>query len=149
MKTVKLFAGLVIGASLLFAGCEKYVDGGKVNKAEDNLTRTWHLDAYYVNGNNLTGSMIASDYIEVYQTNGIYTRTSKDSDGNTLEVEGTWALAEENSKVILTNAGVFELSDDHLTVTIAEYTINQLTETDLWYTFLADGVSHQFRLKAH
>lgn len=149
MKTVKLLAGLIVGASLAFAGCEKYDDGGKKNKAEDNLTRTWHLDSYYVNGNNATSLLSATDYEEVYQTSGVYTRSCKNSAGTTLEATGTWALADENSKVTLTSAGVFELSDDHLTVTIAEYTINQLTETDLWYTFLADGVSHQFRLKAH
>ena len=54
MKTLKLFAGLILGAGLVFTGCEKYDDGGKKNKADDNLTRTWHLDSYYVNGNNAT-----------------------------------------------------------------------------------------------
>ena len=71
METIKkTVTGLfILGLITCFiSGCEKYDEGGRISKAETNLTENvWKISKYLRNGSDETSSLIISNYTEHYR----------------------------------------------------------------------------------
>lgn len=126
--------------------CEKYEDGGTKRKADDNLVGDWSLQSYYLNGAEMTSSLIITNYKETYSEDGTYGRSFTDSSGDLKTASGTWSLESDNALIKISGPGSFELSNEYSSVSASEYTLLKLTKDELWYEFINGGATHEFHL---
>lgn len=148
MKKLKLVFALFLGVAVSgLVSCKKYEDGGTLRKAEKNLTASeWTLQSYYLNGTEMTSSLIITNFRETYAEGGTYSRLFTDSSGDLKTASGTWSLESDNSLIKISGPGSFELSNDYSSVSASEYTLLKLTEDELWYEFTNGGALHEFHL---
>lgn len=146
MKNVLKGIGLLMMASLVMVSCKKYDNGGSLRKAEKNLTNTWKIDSYYLDGVDNTSSLLISNFTETFSDGGTYSRSYNDASGDPKNETGTWSLDEDKSKINVSGAGSYELTAQTSTVSTSDYTILKLTKDELWYEFENGGSTHEFHL---
>jgi hypothetical protein len=146
MKTMgKIFGVLLIGG-LLLTSCKKYDNGGTKVRAEKNIKKAWELDAYYLDGQDRTSSLLISNFVETFNDDGFYSRSFIDASGDAKNGDGTWTLDNDKSLINISGIGSFELTNETSTVSASDYTILKLKKKELWYEFENGGNTHEFHL---
>lgn len=146
MKNVLKGIGLLMMASLMMVSCKKYDNGGSIRKAEKNLTNTWKIDSYYLDGVDNTSNLLISNFSETFSDGGTYSRSYNDASGDPKNEIGSWSLVEDKNKINVSGAGSYELTAQTSTVSTSDYTILKLTKDELWYEFQNGGSTHEFHL---
>lgn len=137
----------ILSVALLMAGCKKYDEGGKIRKAEKNLTsQTWSIESYYRNGNDETSQLLISDFTEKFAEGGSLTRSYLDSDSEEYSETGDWSFDSDKLQINISNVSSIELTDETSTVSTSDYNIIKLTKDELWYDYENGGDSHEFHL---
>ena len=146
MKKVLKGFGFFMMASLLMISCKKYDNGGTLRKAEKNLTNTWEIDSYYLDGVDNTSNLLISNFTETFSDEGAYSRSYNDASGDLKNDTGSWSLDDNKSKINVSGAGSYELTAQTSTVSTSDYNILKLTKDELWYEFENGGSTHEFHL---
>jgi len=110
------------------------------------LKQSWRLDAYFLDGNDATGTLIIQSYQEEYKENGDYVRSYIDKDGNPFSETGTWAFDSDKENIRIMSVSSLELSDANSTVSTSDYQIVKLKKKELWYSYSNGGNLHEFHL---
>lgn len=145
-KTNQLLALALIAAMAVttFTSCKKYEDGGPLNKAKKNLTSSWKLDNYFLNGTEATSSLLISGLTEEYTENGSYIRSYVDKDGDFFSETGDWQFDDKKTNIDVSGIGSLELSNNNSSVSASDYTTLRLKNEELWYYFENGGDLHEF-----
>lgn len=146
MRSGLIWGTLMAGLLLSMNSCKKYDEGGAKRKAENNLPGAWSLQTYYLNGAEMTSTLVITNYKETYSEDGTYSRSFYDSSGDLKTASGTWSMESDNSLIKMSGPGSFELSNEYSSVSASEYIILKLTKDDLWYEFVNGGATHEFHL---
>ena len=125
-------------------GCKKYPDGGFRTSAKKNITGTWKLQEYYLNGFNYTDTVLVVNLLETYNEGGTFSRSYIDASGNYRACEGGWDIAAERTILKVFPDSTYLLTPS-ATVSSTNFYLNRLTNKDLWYTFQSGKNSHQLR----
>ena len=146
MKNVFKGIGIVLLTALAMTSCKKYDNGGTLRKAEKNITNTWKIDAYYLDGVDNTSSLLITNFTETFADGGVYTRAYNDASGDPKNDVGTWSLDNDKSLINVSGTGSYELTAATSTVSTSDYTILKLKKDELWYEFSNGGSTHEFHL---
>jgi hypothetical protein len=149
MKTIKntLNGLLIIGLTATFmTSCKKYDNGGSIRKAEKNITNTWKIDSYYMDGVDNTSNLLITNFTETFADGEVYSRSYNDESGDLKVESGTWSLVDEKSLINVSGTGSYELTAETSTVSTSNYTLLKLTGDELWYEFENGGNTHEFHL---
>lgn len=146
MKNYILFA-VIFSTGLIFSSCKKYENGGFKRRAEKNITKTWVIDAYLLNGVDKTSTLLITNFSETFSDGEVYKRKYNDASGDLKDETGTWTLKEDKSLINLSGPGSYELTAETSTVSASNYTIIKLKKDELWYYFENGGNKHEFHLK--
>lgn len=141
---------LIAFAAIAMLSCEKYEEGGLKSKAEKRLSEgEWSLSSYLRNGTDETSLLVIFAYKETYNSDGTYSRTFTDEEGE-IEVDaGQWQMDSNNDQIDISNIGSLELTDETNTVSASDYNILKLKDGELWYSFENGGDTHEFRLSSN
>ncbi len=146
MKNVFKGIGILMLSALAMTSCKKYDNGGTLRKAEKNITNTWKIDAYYLDGVDNTSSLLITNFTETFADGGVYSRAYNDASGDAKNETGTWSLDDDKKKISVSGAGSYELTAQTSTVSTSSYTLLKLTKDELWYEFENGGSTHEFHL---
>lgn len=146
MKTKIQTTLAIVIMMISFGACSKYDEGGLVKNAEKKLKKSWKLDAYLLDGNDATSTLVIQNYIEEYEENGDYVRSYIDKDGNSFSETGTWSFDSEKENIRIMSVSSLELSDANSTVSTSDYEIVRLKKKELWYKYSNGGNLHEFHL---
>ena len=130
---------------IIVGSCSKFPDGGRVNKADQRIVNSWKLQTYLLDGVDATSTLLISGLEEVYQEDGVYSRSYIDTDGLLFEESGSWNLPDKSEQVDISGVSSLELSDMHSTVSSDYYNIKKLTKDEFWYEYTNGGATHEFR----
>ncbi|MBL4861417.1 MAG: hypothetical protein JKY09_00155 [Crocinitomicaceae bacterium] len=146
MKTAFKVIGILMISALVMTSCKKYDNGGPLRKAEKNITNTWKIDSYYMDGVDNTSSLLITNFTETFADGGVYTRIYNDASGDPKNESGSWDLESDKSLINMSGTGSYELTGQTSTVSASDYTILKLTKDELWYEFANGGSTHEFHL---
>jgi len=148
MKTKKhlLLAFAALGLIVGTTSCKKYDNGGNKKKAEKNITNSWKIDQYLMDGVDQTSALLISNYVETFVSGGEYTRSYTDDSGDAQSETGTWSLVDDKDRINVTGTGSYELTAETSTVSTSDYDIIKLTADELWYSFENGGNAHEFHM---
>ena len=133
--------------SMLLLSCEKYEEGGRPKKADDQIIGYWRMAGYSLNGDNATPSVIIRNYTETYEIGGGYVRTYTVSDSLEFNETGSWQLTEDKLTLNVTGMdSLYYFSESSPALYGNNFRVVKLTKDELWYEFDADGGTHQFQL---
>lgn len=145
-KTKKLLGLLILITAFLSPSCKKYDNGGSIRKAEKNITNTWKIENYLMDGVDKTADLLITNFTETFADGGVYSRSYNDASGDPKNDVGTWSLVEEKSLINVSGTGSYELTAETSTVSTSDYTLLKLTKDELWYNFANGGNTHEFHL---
>jgi len=147
MRNGKKVIGVILTlTTVLMFSCKKYENGGRLAKAEKNVTQTWKIDSYYMDGVDQTAALLITNFTETFADGGTYTRSYTDASGDLENKNGAWELENDKSLINISGIGSFELTEETSTVSASEYTILKLDEEELWYNFSNGGNTHEFHM---
>lgn len=149
MKNAKKVLGtmfLLSLSTLMMVSCKKYDNGGSIRKAEKNITNTWKIDSYYLDGTDNTSSLLITNFSETFADGGVYSRSYNDASGDPKSESGSWSLVDEKSLINVSGTGSYELTAQTSTVSTSDYTLLKLTADELWYEFANGGSTHEFHM---
>ena len=69
MKNKKKVLGTILLLStsvLIMVSCKKYDNGGSKAKAEKNITNTWKIDKYLMDGIDQTSALLITNFTETF-----------------------------------------------------------------------------------
>lgn len=145
MKNKSIFLMVALVAASLIS-CKKYDNGGTKARAEKNIKKAWKLDAYYLDGQDKTSSLLISNFVETFNDDGAYSRVFIDASGDLKNETGTWSLDNDKSLINISGIGSYELTNETSTVSASDYTILKLKKKEIWYEFANGGNTHEFHL---
>ena len=141
------FTIILLTFSAFLYACEKFEEGGRVKKADEEILGYWRLNGYFKNGENATSSVNIRNFTETFSAGGGYLRTYTESDTINHEEAGNWEMSADNFLINISGVdSLRNLSDADLVLPISSYTIIRLAKDELWYEFEDGGNTHQFRL---
>ena len=145
-KTKNLFGLLILIAAFISPSCKKYDNGGSIRKAEKNITNSWKIQNYLMDGIDKTADLLITNFVETFGDSEVYSRSYNDASGDAKSETGTWSLVEEKSLINVSGTGSYELTAETSTVSTSDYTLLKLTDDELWYNFANGGSTHEFHL---
>lgn len=117
---------ILLLALMVTAGCAT-----KVEKAQENIARTWRISKVYQNEDDVTESYTESreEYRLTFKTNGTFTESYRPFSGaDVLNVSGTWVFSDGINKITLTTSSQSRV-----------YQIDALSATNLHITDLGSS----------
>jgi hypothetical protein len=145
MKKLTILTTLALAA--FFVSCQTFDNGGLVKKADDRLLTTWRLQAYYLNGADSTASLLISDLVETYSSDGTYIRSYYDKDELYFTESGQFNLPDKATEIDISGVSSLELTQAHSTVSSDHYIISRMKKDEFWYSYENGGAKHEFRFK--
>ena len=149
MKNKKKVLGTILLLStsvLIMVSCKKYDNGGSKAKAEKNITNTWKIDKYLMDGIDQTSALLITNFTETFAEGAVYSRSYNDANGDPENESGTWSLVEDKNKINVSGTGSYELTAETSTVSTSDYDLLKLTKDELWYSFENGGNTHEFHM---
>lgn len=146
MKKELKKAGLFFLVAIIAISCNRYENGGSKRRAEKNITKTWKIESYYLNGVDKTNELLLSNFEETFNDGGAYVRSYVDGSGDNKSESGEWVLDDEKSVINISGAGSYELTEETSTVSTSDYTLLKLKKDEMWYSFENGGDEHEFHL---
>ena len=144
MKNVNVVKLTILSVFIVLTSCQKFDDGGLVNKADARIINSWKLQSYLVDGVESTSSLLISGLQEIYKEDGTYSRSYIDTDGAPFEESGHWLLPDKAESVDISGVSSLEISDEHSTLSSDHYNIMRMKKEEYWYSYTNGGATHEF-----
>lgn len=138
--------GLFTLVAIFAISCNRYENGGSKRRAEKNISKTWKIESYFLNGTDNTSQLLISNFEETFSENGTYSRSYIDGSGDNQSESGDWVLDEDKSLINISGTGSYELTNETSTVSTSDYTLLKLKKNEMWYSFENGGDEHEFHL---